>query len=407
MKRPIDNQPEAICVGQKHKFNLDVDIKEIHQFANVSGDWNPLHTDVVYAKSKGYEGGVAHGAWQVGLVSQSLGMWLIGKRCLIGGINIRFHRPLIYPSSIFVESEMLSWSKSDCIGRTLTRITDTSGVLFSEAHSDVAFHGNRNRIEANSVHAFETSTDSNSRSPTKELILLTGATGGIIRPMLNALSKEYDLAIISRNLKNIESIRSQLSEDCKLWAIQADLIDCEKREEKILSSLPESRKIYAIIHAASPLPNRESLLMWDRKQFHEEIELAGFLSIEFGRLLKARKTDKGGRLILIGSNFSVDHRPENHLLEYGIVKSFLSTTAKALAHDLAKDGITVNVVSPDFLEVGMNKNVPSRIIRMKAAENPTKTLCNPSDVFGAIQFLLSEKSRFLSGQEIVLNGGKL
>ena len=106
MKRPIDNQPEAISVGQKHKFNLDVDIEEIHQFANVSGDWNPLHTDVVYAKSKGYAGGVAHGAWQVGLVSQSLGMWLVGKRCLIGGINIRFHKPLIYPSSIFVESEI-------------------------------------------------------------------------------------------------------------------------------------------------------------------------------------------------------------------------------------------------------------------------------------------------------------
>src|SRR5438874_2174206 len=71
-------QPEDIHSGDKHRFEIEVDLALVTAFAQLSGDFNPLHVNPDFARSVGYKTGVAHGALQVAWASQAAGMWLIG-----------------------------------------------------------------------------------------------------------------------------------------------------------------------------------------------------------------------------------------------------------------------------------------------------------------------------------------
>ena len=64
-------------------FTVDVTAEDAIKFAQLSGDWNPLHTDAEYASKTIYKTPVLHGAFSAGLISQMAGMHLPGKSCLL------------------------------------------------------------------------------------------------------------------------------------------------------------------------------------------------------------------------------------------------------------------------------------------------------------------------------------
>jgi len=91
----IDRNIEDLKIGDRAKITWTVTKQDIASFANLSGDFNPLHTDTNYAISKGYRGSGVHGLLLGSKLSSLVGMKLPGRRCLL------IDQTLAYPNAAY------------------------------------------------------------------------------------------------------------------------------------------------------------------------------------------------------------------------------------------------------------------------------------------------------------------
>ena len=83
-----------IEIGQKESFVYEIDEAKMKLFRELSGDSNPLHTDLAFAKEKGYSENVVYGQLTAAALSTLAGMYLPGKRSIIHRIETNFIRPV-------------------------------------------------------------------------------------------------------------------------------------------------------------------------------------------------------------------------------------------------------------------------------------------------------------------------
>lgn len=81
-------------VGQTAEITRLVDENTVRQFAEVSGDFNPLHMDEAYASRSPFRGRIAHGALVASFISCVLGNHLPGPGAVFAGMTMRFERPV-------------------------------------------------------------------------------------------------------------------------------------------------------------------------------------------------------------------------------------------------------------------------------------------------------------------------
>jgi 3-oxoacyl-[acyl-carrier protein] reductase len=114
---------------------------------------------------------------------------------------------------------------------------------------------------------------------------------------------------------------------------------------------------------------------------------------------------KPGRIINISSTAS-RQSPPNHSL-YGASKSAIEGMTRALAHDLGKDGTTVNCVAPGAVESDMLGDIPDEVLqtlfKSTAVEQRVGT---PDDIAQVVCWLASDDARWISGQTISASGGQ-
>ena len=85
---------ESITVGDKGSFVKTIREEDIFQFADVSGDFNPLHIDEEYAKKSRFGHRVAHGILMAAIISTVLGGELPGVGTIFVELHIRFLKPV-------------------------------------------------------------------------------------------------------------------------------------------------------------------------------------------------------------------------------------------------------------------------------------------------------------------------
>ncbi|MCJ0904038.1 3-oxoacyl-ACP reductase family protein [Rhodococcus sp. ARC_M6] len=110
-----------------------------------------------------------------------------------------------------------------------------------------------------------------------------------------------------------------------------------------------------------------------------------------------------GRVITIGSDAALYGSPK--LAHYIASKGGVSALTRAMARDLGPYGITVNTVSPGLTESESAEKVPGHrheLYRLnRALERPQQ----PSDLVGAVAFLMGDEASYITGQQLVVNGG--
>jgi len=101
----------------------------------------------------------------------------------------------------------------------------------------------------------------------------------------------------------------------------------------------------------------------------------------------------------------VDGKIPGGLSDYVTAKYAMLGLTKSLAKELGKYNITVNAVSPGFIENNFTKMVPEKAKEIIIRETPVGRLAKEQDVVEAVLFLASEKSPFISGVNIQVAGG--
>ena len=83
-----------LAEGLQAIVDFSVTAQEMLEFAKLSGDFNPLHTDDAFARDKGFKGVVVYGALLVAKISQLIGMQLPGRNSVWASVSLDFRNPL-------------------------------------------------------------------------------------------------------------------------------------------------------------------------------------------------------------------------------------------------------------------------------------------------------------------------
>jgi acyl dehydratase len=126
---PIDE----LEVGKEFSFEVVLTESDVDRFAMLSGDLNALHLDSGFARSRGFERRVVHGAYLVALISRLIGMHLPGPDSLVHLIQVRFGHPAYTGNRIQVKGvvDQVSHAVSAIIVKVSITNTDTGVELAS------------------------------------------------------------------------------------------------------------------------------------------------------------------------------------------------------------------------------------------------------------------------------------
>jgi 3-oxoacyl-[acyl-carrier protein] reductase len=112
---------------------------------------------------------------------------------------------------------------------------------------------------------------------------------------------------------------------------------------------------------------------------------------------------KYGRIVNISS--VIGRMGNRGQANYAASKAGMIALTQTLAKEFASKGITVNAVAPGFIETDMVKSVPKEILDKILTQVPIGRLGKPSEVAGAVAYLVSEDGDYITGQVIDINGG--
>ena len=103
---------EDIEEGQEAMFEKTITAADIDSFAELTGDYNPLHMNKKYASSTKFNGRIVHGMLVGSLFSTLVGMYLPGKSCLYLKQELNFRNPVKIDDNVVIKGEVINKSEA-------------------------------------------------------------------------------------------------------------------------------------------------------------------------------------------------------------------------------------------------------------------------------------------------------
>ena len=238
-------------------------------------------------------------------------------------------------------------------------------------------------------------------------IVVTGASSGIGQQVAITCSRlGARVALIGRNVERLELTRSQL-EGFDHFVISYDLTVLDGLKGLVSSIVNRMGAIDGLVNCAGISTTLPFKLM-KPKNMEELFKTNVFATMELTRhVLNANNINKqGASVIFIASIMGCVG--ENAKTLYSLTKGALISGCRSLAIEYAPKRIRLNVISPGVIETAININQPylaNPERRKRTEELHPLGLGKTEDVANACVYLLSEASRWVTGQNIVVDGG--
>lgn len=240
-------------------------------------------------------------------------------------------------------------------------------------------------------------------------ILITGASSGIGREAAIVFSKlGAKIILLARDQKRLEETKDCLINSEDHLIISVDISDYDQMESKIQEIKKEVNKIDGIVHAAgisSTIPLRSI----NEKKLRDHFEINVNASIILTKYLLSRRhalVREGASIVFISS--VMGSVGEVGKTAYAMTKGALIAGVKSLAIELALKSIRVNAVSPGVVitplsSVSFYSQNKERLDKIRAIH--PLGLGKPEDVANACAYLISDASKWVTGTNIIVDGG--
>ena len=125
---------EDLSIGMSHEKTMIVDEAKINAFAELSGDFNPVHTDAEFAATTMFGRRIAHGALSASLISAILGNDLPGPGAIFVELNMRFRKPAFIDEEVTARAEISEINeKTGRIKMKVSCLVDGKAIIRGDA----------------------------------------------------------------------------------------------------------------------------------------------------------------------------------------------------------------------------------------------------------------------------------
>lgn len=236
--------------------------------------------------------------------------------------------------------------------------------------------------------------------------LITGAASGIGQELAISLSRLGSrLILIDKNLEGLQ----KTALECKgvTTVIACDLVTEKSILELIKPHIATSGKLNGFVHCAGR-PHVAPLKSIDRYDALETYLINSYAGLELAKACSNRNIFSGnlGSFVYISSVYGLVGSSAN--ASYAMSKSALHGLVKSLAVELAPKNIRVNSIIPGFIKTNMLSEVSSGLgadYLSNISNLHLLGLGSTEDVANAAIFLLSDMSKWVTGTELIVDGG--
>lgn len=243
---------------------------------------------------------------------------------------------------------------------------------------------------------------------TGRVALVTGSTKGIGYGLALGLAKRgADLVVTSRTQRDCETTVETIRKlGRRAVAKSCDVTNWQSVEELSETVLKEFGKIDILVNNAGTAITKPAEQLTEQDWVRVlNVDLKGvfFCSVIFGKQMIAQKS---GKIVNIASILGMVG--DRQVLPYCVAKGGVIQMTKALALEWAKYNIQVNALCPGYIRTPMNEADiigNERIYKHIISKTPMRRLGKTEELVGALLFLASDASSFMTGQNLVIDGG--
>jgi acetoacetyl-CoA reductase len=243
---------------------------------------------------------------------------------------------------------------------------------------------------------------------TKRIALVTGGVGGIGTAICKRLAKDGHFVVANYAIPGSETKWQQAMAAAKLNGTQSalafgDVTDYEAMGEMVKKIASDHGPVDILINCAGI--TRDATF---RKMTPDQWRavLATNLDSVFNvtrHVIDAMVERGWGRIINISSVNAV--RGQFGQTNYAAAKAGILGFTKSLAQEVVKKGVTVNAISPGYVQTEMVMAIREDVRQKIVAEIPAGRLAMPEEVADAVGFLASENAAYITGTNLSVNGG--
>lgn len=257
--------------------------------------------------------------------------------------------------------------------------------------------------------------DSPSANNERKIFIITGASGHLGGATAKLLAHDYDLILTGRDLAKLKNLQEELktTHPGRYDICFLDFVSNASRDS-IKNYLNQTHSTISGLVLITPRPQfYGKALMQDEKVWLEVFQSTFTGPMEALKVVLPYLCNPS-KIVVIAGTTSVQLQPE-----YGpscIIRRMWTTFTKALSHQLGPQGVSINAISPGvvlthFHEERIQKKADENGLsyenqmEQEAANIPLHRHAKPEEVAQTIKFLLSEQSDFISGINLILDGG--
>lgn len=241
--------------------------------------------------------------------------------------------------------------------------------------------------------------------PKGKVAVVTGASRGIGRSIALALAAEgARIVAVDLGIEETEAFVAELKgQGAEAIAVQGNVTVAADAEKAMDAATEAFGRVDILVNNAGI--TRDALLLRMKDEDWDAV-----LSVNLkGAFLCSRAAAKVmtkqryGRIINIAS--VVGQMGNAGQANYCASKAGLIGLTKSNARELARRNVTVNAVAPGFIATAMTDILPEKVKEELLAQIPLERLGSADDIANAVLFLASERSGYITGQVIAVNGG--
>jgi gluconate 5-dehydrogenase len=243
-----------------------------------------------------------------------------------------------------------------------------------------------------------------------QVAVVSGASSGLGQQMALALARQgASLAILARRVERLDEFKPKLLEAgaAKVVAYKCDVTDTENIHTVADQIEKEFGKVDILLNCAGSSKDKGVLEMtdeeWDFTIASDETSVFK-MTRAFAKIMQKNHY---GRIINIASMYGLVGNTEIHTVAYHASKGAVVNFTRAVAAELATDGITCNAICPGYFETELTKEVLDTEIFQQFAKThvPMQRYGKPGELDAAAVFLASKEASYVTGLIMPVDGG--